>query len=107
QADYAVMIDEVIGFLEGRTNEVVRRVRERMNAASEALDYERAAELRDALLRLERLEEPTVVLDVGGGDRDVLGFARDGDDACVAWLRIRGGRLLAREHRFLENLDAE
>jgi excinuclease ABC subunit C len=107
QADYAAMIDEVIVFLEGRTDEVVRRVRERMLDASELLDYERAAEMRDALQRLEHLEEPTVVLDVGGGDRDVLGFARDGDDACVAWLRIRGGRLLAREHRFLENLDAE
>jgi excinuclease ABC subunit C len=107
QSDYAAMIDEVIVFLEGRTNEVVRRVRERMNTASDAMDYERAAELRDALHRLEKLEEPTVVLDVGGGDRDVLGFARDGDEACVALLRVRGGKLLAREHRFLENLDAE
>lgn len=107
QSDYAAMIDEVVAFLDGRTDEVMRRVRERMVAASDSLDYERAAELRDALIRLEKLEEPTVVLDVGGGDRDVLGFARDGDDACVAWLRIRGGKLLAREHRFLANLDAE
>lgn len=104
EADYRAMIDEVVVFLDGRTEEVVRRVRERMLLASDKLDYERAAELRDALQRLEQMEEPTVVLDVGGGDRDVLGYARDGEDACVALLRIRRGKLLAREHRFLENL---
>src|SRR6185503_10018724 len=80
---------------------------QRMAEASDRMEYERAAELRDSMQRLERLEEPTVVLDVGGGDRDVLGYARDGDDACVALLRIRGGRLLARDHRFLENLESE
>ena len=53
------------------------------------------------------MEEPTVVLEVEGGDRDVIGYARDGDDACVALLRIRGGKLLAREHQFLENIDGE
>jgi len=94
-------------FLDGRTDEVVRRVRHRMAEASDQLDYERAAELRDSLQHLEHLEEPTVVLDVGGGDRDVLGYARDGDDACVALLRVRGGKLLARDHRLLANLESE
>jgi excinuclease ABC subunit C len=104
EAEYRAMIDEVVVFLDGRSEEVVKRVRERMLHASDQLDYERAAELRDALHRLEQMEEPTTVLDVGGGDRDVLGYARDGDDACVALLRIRHGKLLAREHRFLENI---
>jgi len=107
QAEYRAMIDEVLVFLEGRTQEVVRRVRERMELAAQALDFERAAELRDALQHLERMEEPTVVLAVEGGDRDVLGYARDGDDAVVALMRIRDGKLLAREHHFLENLEDE
>jgi excinuclease ABC subunit C len=107
QGEYQAMIDEVLVFLEGRTQEVVRRVRERMQLAAESLDFERAAELRDALHHLEQMEEPTVVLNVEGGDRDVLGYARDGDDAVVALMRIRGGRLLAREHQFLENLEDE
>jgi len=105
EADYRGMIDEVIAFLDGRTGEVVQRVRERMNDAAENLDYERAAELRDSISRLERMEEPTVVLAVAGGDRDAIGFARDGDDACVALLRVRGGKLLAREQRFLEHVS--
>jgi excinuclease ABC subunit C len=105
--EYAVMIEEVLLFLEGKTAEVRRRVRERMELASESLDFERAAELRDALNHLERMEEPTVVQVVEGGDRDVIGYARDGDDACVALMRIRGGRLLAREHQLLGNVAEE
>src|SRR3954469_6926032 len=107
QHDYRSMIDEVVLFLSGRPEEVVRRVEERMQLASEQLDFERAAELRDVLQHLENMEEPTVVLEVEGGDRDVIGYARDGDDACVTILRIRSGKLLSREQRFLENLDGE
>jgi excinuclease ABC subunit C len=107
QHDYRLMIDEVVLFLSGRPDEVVRRVRERMDLASEQLDFERAAELRDALHHLEQMEEPTVVLEVEGGDRDVIGYARDGSDACVTLLRIRSGKLLSREQRFLENIEGE
>lgn len=107
QADYGAMIDEVVLFLDGKPGDVMRHIRERMDFAAEQLDFERAAELRDALHHVGVMEEPTVVLEVEGGDRDVIGYARDGDDACVALLRIRGGKLLARDHRFLENLDDE
>src|SRR5256885_423142 len=69
QVEYRTMIDEVLLFLEGRTAEVRRRVKQRMQLASESLDFEGAAELRDALRHLEHMEEPTVVLEVEGGDR--------------------------------------
>jgi excinuclease ABC subunit C len=85
----------------------VRKVKERMALAAESLDFERAAQLRDALAHLEKMEEPTVVLEVEGGDRDVVGYARDGDDAVIALMRIRGGRLLARDHQFVTNIDGE
>jgi excinuclease ABC subunit C len=107
QADYALMIDEVLLFLDGRTDEVIRRVRERMDAAAANLDFESAADLRDALRHLERMEEPTVVVTLEEYDRDVIGYARDGDAACVTILRIRRGKLLARDHRFVENVDGE
>jgi excinuclease ABC subunit C len=107
QEEYRAMIDEVLVFLEGRANEVKKRVRERMRLAAESLDFERAAELRDALNHLEQMEEPAVVMTMEGGDRDVIGYARDGDDAAIALMRIRGGKLLAREHQFLENVEGE
>jgi excinuclease ABC subunit C len=107
QGEYRAMIDEVLVFLDGRTDEVARRVRERMELAVESLDFERAAELRDALRHLEQMSEPTAIMTIEGGDRDVVGYARDGDDAAIALMRIRGGKLLAREHQFLENVEDE
>ena len=104
-SDYRDMMGEVVDFLSGRTDEVVRRTREKMNEAAVSMDYERAAELRDAVRHLEEIEEPSAMVDVGGGDRDVVGYARDGDDACVAILVIRDGKLLAREHRLLEHVE--
>src|SRR3989475_2563521 len=78
-----------------------------MLAASRQLDFERGAHLRDALEWRDQLEQPQTVELVGGGDADAIGFARDGDDACGVILRVRGGRLVAREHRFLENVEHE
>jgi excinuclease ABC subunit C len=106
-ADYGRMIDDVLLFLEGKTLDVRARLRERMQAASAELDFERAAQLRDALSWLEQVEQPQTVELVGGGDVDAIGVARDGDDACGVILRIRAGRMIAREHRFLERAGAE
>lgn len=103
--DYRHMMEEVVDFLSGRTDAVVHRTRAKMNEAAARMDYERAAELRDAMRHLEEIEEPSAMVDVGGGDRDVIGYARDGDDACVAILVIRDGKLLAREHRLLEHVE--
>ena len=106
-AEYRAMIDDVVAFLDGRADDVIREVQARMEAAAEALEFERAAEMRDALRHLERYEEPSIIVDVEGNDRDVIGFARDGDDACVTLLKVRGGKLLARDQRFLEQAEGE
>ena len=103
--EYRRMVDDVVLFLEGKTLDVRTRLRERMQGASKATDFERAAQLRDALKWLDQLEQPQTVEVVGGGDADAIGLARDGDDACGVILRIRDGRLIAREHRFLENVE--
>src|SRR6476646_6597531 len=107
QDDYRSMIDEVLLFLDGKPQEVARRIRDRMELAAESLDFERAAELRDALNHVGRMEEPTVVSVVDVAVREIVGYARDADDACVVLLRVRGGKLLSREHRFLENIEGE
>src|SRR3989441_5276966 len=101
------MIDDVLLFLEGKTVDVRTRLRERMHEASQRLDFERAAQLRDALKWLDQVEQPQAVELVGGGDADAIGLARDGDDACGVVLRVRDGRLIARDYRFLENVEHE
>lgn len=102
---YRRMIGDVVLFLEGRTVEVRTRLRERMQAAAVATDYESAAELRDALARLDQIEEPATVERVGGGDCDAIGLARDEDDACAVVMRIRDGKVIGREHTFLVGVE--
>ncbi len=107
QGEYAAMIDEVLTFLSGKPEEVVRTLKQRMALAAESLDFERAANLRDVLLHLDTMEEPTIIMQMEGGDRDVIGYARDGDDAVIALMRIRAGKLLARDHQFVANVREE
>jgi excinuclease ABC subunit C len=104
-ASYGAMIDEVIDFLDGRTVDLKARIRVMMHEASAREDFERAKDFRDTLKWLEQVETPATVDVVGTGDADVIGYARDGDDAVGALLRIRDGRVIGREHRFLENVD--
>ncbi len=102
---YRRMVADVVAFLEGRTQDVRVRVRDAMFAASEREDFERARELRDALKWLEKLEEPSAVEIIGTGDADIIGYARDGDDAACVLVRVRGGRVIGREHRFFEGVE--
>jgi excinuclease ABC subunit C len=105
--DYQRMVNDVVDFLEGKTQDVRVKVREAMLEASQREDYERARELRDALRWLDRLDEPLSVEVMGTGDADVVGYARDGDDAVGVLMRIREGRVVGREHRFLEGVEEE
>ena len=105
--EYQRMVEDVVNFLEGRTQDVRARVREAMLEASNREEYERARELRDALRWLDRLDEPLSVEVVGTGDADVVGYARDGDDAVGVLIRVRGGRVVGRDHRFLEGVEEE
>src|SRR5690349_9394157 len=107
QDDYRRMVNDVVDFLEGRTVDVRQKVREAMLIASEREDFERAKDMRDALRWLDRLDEPVSVEVMGTGDADVVGYARDGDGAVGVLMRVRDGRVVGREHRFLEGLEEE
>lgn len=107
EADYRRMVADVVDFLEGRTQDVRQKVRDAMTVAAEREDFERAAQLRDALRWLEKLEDPGAVEVIGTGDADVIGYARDGDDAVGVLLRVRDGRIISRDHKFLEGVDEE
>ncbi|HWP39214.1 MAG TPA: excinuclease ABC subunit UvrC [Gemmatimonadales bacterium] len=107
QAEYRRMMDDVVAFLEGRTVEVRRSLRERMDDAAARLEFERAAEIRNALRWLDQLERPAAVETVTVANADAIGFARDGDDAVGVVLHAREGKIVARDHRFLANLAEE
>jgi excinuclease ABC subunit C len=101
---YRTMVEEILEVLGGRTKHVRQRVAHDMQRAAQDMDFERAATLRDVLTGLDSLERRQRAMDVRGGDTDVIGFARDGDQACAVLLRVRDGKLLGREVDFFENL---
>lgn len=105
--DYREMIDRILDILAGRTTKLRARVAREMEEASEALEFERAAELRDVIKGLDVLRRRQTTVDFRGGDRDVLGIAGTEGGTCAVLLRVRDGHLLGRDARFLrEATDA-
>jgi excinuclease ABC subunit C len=99
---YRAMIRGLIRFLEGRSEEVLADLEQRMRAASDRLDFEQAATLRDQLQAARHIVERQKVVSALGADQDVIAFARADGDACVQVFFIRGGKLLGREYFVLE-----
>lgn len=102
QAEYRAMVADLCRFLEGRSESVVERLRADMAAASEELQFERAARLRDQLLAIEKVVEQQKVVTQERIDSDVIAFARDAQGACVQVFFIREGKLIGREYFVLE-----
>ena len=97
QVSYGAMIEEILRILDGDTEDIRLRVEERMRKASEELEFERAARLRDVVSALDALARQQRVEKLRGGDYDVVGLARDGDLAAAVVMRIRRGVLLGRD----------
>ena len=98
---YREDIDDLVRILEGQTTGLRQEMEAAMRTAAEERRFEDAARYRDILAGVESLEGQQRVERVDGGDQDVVGIARDGDDGAAVVLRIRRGTLLGREsHRF-------
>ncbi|MGB5286374.1 MAG: excinuclease ABC subunit UvrC [Polyangiales bacterium] len=93
QAEYHAQVTNVARFLDGRHDELVRDLDERMQSASGDLEYERAAIYRDQIRAVERAQEEQRVAGVQKSDQDVIGFHREGDQVELAVLSMRGGRI--------------
>ena len=107
QEEYGGIIQQVMRFLEGRPGDVIQNIRVEMREASDALEFERAAVMRDRIRAVERVLERQKITNIRQGDIDVIGFAREQDEACVQVFSIRGGHLLGRENFILEHAADE
>ncbi|MCH7488916.1 MAG: excinuclease ABC subunit UvrC, partial [Chloroflexi bacterium] len=102
QEEYAEVIRQTILFLEGRTEEVLRNLREQMNVASEALEFERASHIRDQIRAIERVTETQTVASTRPVDEDVFGLARKDAGAVVQVLFVRGVKMVGTDHFALD-----
>jgi len=96
--EYDEVIRQTILFLEGRTDEVMRTLRGQMVEASEALEFERAANIRDQITAIERVTETQTVASTKPVDEDVFGLARQDGEAMVQVLFVRGIKLVGTDH---------
>ncbi len=97
RTSYRHDIDQVMLFLDGRQEQVARHLRREMETASEALDYERAAALRDQLRAVERTTESQKMAAYARTQQDVLGVARGAGEAAIQLFVVRGGRMVGRD----------
>jgi len=105
--EYDEMIRQVILFLEGRTDAVVREIKSRMAEAAKGLQFERAAILRDQLQAIERVTERQITAYATPSDEDVFGLARIDGEACVQVLFIRGTKMIGGDHFALDGAKDE
>ncbi|MCY0878542.1 MAG: excinuclease ABC subunit UvrC [Firmicutes bacterium] len=105
QKAYGAMIEEVEAFLEGRADEVERHLKEGMEAAAEAWEFERAAELRNQLAAIREVREPQRVVQGTRRDLDAISWAIGADEAVVQVFRVRQGRLSGRESFTLAGVE--
>lgn len=94
QEEYRALLESVCSFLEGHTKPVTELLAAQMQKASDALDFEKAAQLRDRIHAIEGLGEKQRAILTNVAESDVLAFARDDMDAIVFVLFVRGGKVI-------------
>ena len=101
QEEYGKAVSQVIRFLNGSYDSVLNELEEKMDAASEALEFEKAIEYRELINSIKKVSQKQKITDSSGEDRDVLAVASEDEDAVVQVFFIRGGRLIGRDHFYL------
>ena len=104
--EYMVMIDDIVMFLEGRTEHVEKSLEQRMLQAADKLEFEQAGRLRDQLLAVQKISEKQRIV-TGVGDQDAIGMARSGIGVCVQIFYVRSGKMVGRDHFLLDGSDDE
>jgi excinuclease ABC subunit C len=104
---YAQSVKDVELFLSGRQDKLVHELRAKMEVASDDMQFERAAKLRDQLNAIETIRERQKVVSTTTGDQDVMAVVSDDAGACVQMFFIRGGKMIGQEHFLLEGTEGE
>jgi excinuclease ABC subunit C len=105
--DYRQIVDQMVAFLDGKSDSVLADMRREMEDAAEELEFERAADLRDRIRAAERVVTQQQIVYSSIDDEDVIGVHHDGPYSAVQVFLVRGGRLIGREHFVLDGQGEE
>lgn len=105
--EYRKVIDEIINLLDGKTDKIVKDLKNEMDIASKNMQYEQAAYIRDKIIAIENISTKQKVSNMGENDIDVIGIARNDFEVCVELFFVRKSKMIGREHYFFKGLQDE
>ena len=102
--EYKKQIDEIIDLLDGKIDKIVASLDKQMKEASNALDFEKAAQIRDRKLAIIKASEKQKVSNISENSIDVIGIAKSEFQVCIEIFFVRGSKMIGREHYFFPEL---
>ena len=103
--EYAIQIEQALDFLNGKYQPVIKNLKEKMQAASEAMEYEEAIKYRDLIENIKKISETQKMSDNIGEDKDIIALAIDGNETVVQVFFLRNGKLIGREHFYMTQIE--
>ena len=103
--EYAAQIEQALDFLNGKYQPIIKELREKMQAASEAMEYEDAIKYRDLVENIKKISETQKMSDNVGEDKDIIALAIDGNETVVQVFFLRNGKLIGREHFYMTQIE--
>ena len=107
QEEYHRMVEQLGNFLDGKSDQIIKQLQQEMKEASDKLQFERAAQLRDQLQAAAHVVEKQKIVTSEDIDSDVIALARSEDETCVQMFFVRGGKLIGQEYFVLEGTAGE
>ena len=107
EEEYNSMVERIVNFINGKNNQVVRELQEKMWKLSAAQRYEEAARFREQVQSIQNFQYKQKVVTDEDLDRDIVAVAVDDDDACGVVFKVRDGKILGRQHFFLNGVAEE
>ena len=105
--EYRESVNQVVSFLSGNYEPVLQMLEKKMQDASDSLEFEKAIEYRELLSSVRAVAQKQKITNSDGEDKDVLALAKDEHDAVVQVFFVRDGRLIGRDHFYLNHVEGE
>lgn len=102
--EYKEQINQIALLLDGKTDAIIKNLSKEMEKASENLEFEKAAEIRDRILAIERVSEKQKVSNISENNIDVIGLYKNEVTVCIEMFFIRNSKMIGREHYFFDDL---
>ena len=103
--EYMEQINEIIDLLEGKTDKILKDLKNQMKEASEKQEYEKAAYIRDRMVAIDRASSMQKVSNISENNIDVIGLAKSEFEICIEVFFVRGSKMIGREHYFFTDLN--